>query len=101
MRVLRSDLLSRVMTPLDAELAKRVFVLAPLGRDGPVIREILRSGGFNGVLCSNVRALRGKLGEACTAVVAEEAFSREADFAAMQEWLSAQPPWSDFPFVFL
>jgi PAS domain S-box-containing protein len=89
------------MTPLDAELAKRVFVLAPLGRDGPVIREILRSGGFNGVLCSNVRALRGKLGEACTAVVAEEAFSREADFAAMQEWLSAQPPWSDFPFVFL
>ena len=34
------------------------------------------------------------------AILTEEA-TRSSDVRAMMEWVAAQPPWSDFPFILL
>jgi len=81
--------------------AATVLVLAPLGRDGPVICGILRQAGFACELCKDVATLLAGLSEAAAAIITEEALNRAGDVAEMRTWLGAQPPWSDFPFVFL
>ena len=83
------------------QIAGKALILAPTGRDAPVIAQILGSAGVACEICGSVADLVSGLSEACAAVIAEEAFARAADVAAMTDWLQAQPPWSDFPLVLL
>jgi PAS domain S-box-containing protein len=81
--------------------AAKALILAPVGRDGTVICGILRNAGFTCEICTDVGMLLADLSTAVAAVVAEEALNSAATILAVQSWLAAQPPWSDFPFVFL
>jgi PAS domain S-box-containing protein len=78
----------------------RVIVFAPTGRDGAAAAEQLGTAGHPAVVCKDMLQLIEALHEgAGVAVVAEEAF--RTGFAALSDWVSKQPPWSDFPFVVL
>ena len=85
----------------EGEAAPKVLVLAPIGRDGLVICAILRSAGFQCDVTSDVAELLRDLNGAAAGVLAEEAFSKVEDLDQMRDWLAAQEPWSDFPFVLL
>jgi PAS domain S-box-containing protein len=80
----------------------RVLVLAPSGRDTSVIALMLEKAGIGTAVCADVpalvRALELQAGTA--AIVAQEALL-SVDTRKLSQWIDAQPPWSDFPFVLL
>jgi signal transduction histidine kinase/ActR/RegA family two-component response regulator len=79
----------------------RVLILMPTGRDGPASAELLRAAGMKPYLCSALSELVSALTfGAAAAVIAEEALFGQ-DGAPLREWVEAQPPWSDLPFLLL
>jgi signal transduction histidine kinase len=81
--------------------ATRTLILAPSGRDAVVAKSLLRDAKLNADICIDIGELLQELKRgADTAIVTEEA-TRTGDLRALADWVSAQPPWSDFPFVIL
>jgi signal transduction histidine kinase len=79
---------------------ERALILAPRGRDAAVARDILQDAGIDSKICCDLATLLSQLHiGADAAVVTEEAL--RADTRAVMHWVSAQPPWSDFPFIVL
>src|SRR5271157_5874101 len=80
---------------------ERILILAPIGRDAAAIGDVLRRAGLQGVVCPDLPALLDSLrAGAGAAMVAEEAlFGRGS--TSLVEWVEAQPPWSDLPFIVL
>lgn len=86
---------------IDAPSSERVLVLAPLGRDSVIASTVLREAGISSDICNDLPDLCRRLEEAAAvAVVVEEALV-DADTTCLSDWISTQPPWSDFPFVVL
>ncbi|MHC2106450.1 ATP-binding protein [Methylobacterium sp. CM6246] len=84
-----------------SEVESRVLILAPRGRDAGVIHQLLAKSGTPAAICADVTAWVAALNDgAATTVVTEESLV-EADTAALDAWIAAQPPWSDFPFILL
>jgi signal transduction histidine kinase/CheY-like chemotaxis protein len=83
------------------ELADRIIVLAPIGRDAPAAAHHLAESKLACVICADLDDFNTKLSEgAAAALVTEEAFLRGST-RALEEWLATQPAWSDFPFIVL
>jgi two-component sensor histidine kinase len=79
----------------------RALVLAPYGRDAALAGSVLGAAGLAAEACADPDALCRELARgAGLAVVTEEALAT-ADLHGLSAWLTAQPPWSDFPFVLL
>jgi len=78
-----------------------VLILAPIGRDGPAMADILARIGIKATVCAEYATLIDRMGPHCSAVaVAEEGlFGR--DLARLFRWVKNQPPWSDLPFIVL
>jgi PAS domain S-box-containing protein len=83
------------------ELLERCLILAPNGRDASVARDMLAEAGLRGDVVPSVEQLVLSLekGAGC-GVVTEESLTG-TDLRPLSDWLSAQPEWSDFPFVLL
>ena len=80
---------------------ERILILAPRGRDAPVIAETLSSLGHRSLICQDLSALTEALREhAGAAILTEEALAQDA-IETLTAWLGAQPTWSDFPFIVL
>ncbi|WP_165186068.1 hybrid sensor histidine kinase/response regulator [Caulobacter soli] len=80
---------------------ERILILAPRGRDAPVIAETLSSLGHRTLICQDLLALTEALREnAGAAILTEEALAQGAS-ETLTTWLDAQPAWSDFPFIVL
>ena len=81
--------------------ATRVLVFAPIGRDAPATADLLRRSGIGADVCQGYDDLLAELrAGADAAFVAEEAlFGKVLD--PLAEWIAAQEPWSDLPFVIL
>jgi PAS domain S-box-containing protein len=83
-----------------ADIHTRVLILAPSGRDAAAAAEQLAAPGLHVKVCSDVAGLIEALNEgAGAAVIAEEALRK--GLKDLADWVSRQPPWSDFPFVVL
>jgi signal transduction histidine kinase/ActR/RegA family two-component response regulator len=79
----------------------RVLIHAPRGRDAAVVGEVIRPN-HAGQLCDTPAALMAALREgAGAAVITEEALADVWLVQQLHQWLHAQPPWSDFPFIVL
>ncbi len=88
------------MTPIDT-LSHRVLLLTPIGRDAPLIVEVLRRERIECVPCRGVEELAGSIAEgAAAALVAEEALLG-VPLDCLLEVLAGQPSWSDFPLLLL
>ncbi len=85
----------------DPAASERVLILAPLGRDAQIAATILTEAAIDVHICRDIASFCDELAKgAAMGVVVEEAF-RNADLAALSDWIDHQPPWSDFPFVIL
>ena len=84
-----------------AQVSERALVLAPRGRDGNVAAAMLHEAGMHAVVCGSILDLVDQIkAGAGIAVITDEAL-KTSDIKSLAEWLSDQPPWSDFPFVLL
>jgi len=79
----------------------RVLVVAPTGRDGSLVCDLLAS---NGIACANHQTAEMALGElndeTGAVIVAEEALTLP-DIVRWTEKVADQPSWSDFPIILL
>jgi signal transduction histidine kinase/response regulator RpfG family c-di-GMP phosphodiesterase len=86
---------------LELGTAERLLVVAPTGRDGSAACTLLGRAGFSATSCADIEELQRELeAGAGAAIIAEEAFLG-VDLAPLFDWVSRQPPWSDFPFILL
>jgi signal transduction histidine kinase/ActR/RegA family two-component response regulator len=80
---------------------QRILIHAPRGRDAAVVESVLQAARMSVLVCETEGALLDRLREgAVAAIVTEEGLS-EATENLIADWLAAQPPWSDFPFIVL
>ncbi len=77
-----------------------LLILAPSGRDAAVIGSLLSPAGIDAEIVMGFAEAVSKAAAAAGLVVAEEAFAR-LDCTCLVEWIEDQPPWSDFPIIFL
>ena len=79
----------------------RVLVLAPVGRDGPAMADVLGKLGIRAEVCASLADLiKAMETEAGAVLLAEEALFNKPhrELAAL---IDRQPPWSDLPFILL
>jgi signal transduction histidine kinase/ActR/RegA family two-component response regulator len=79
----------------------RVLILAPIGRDGPALKDLLGRIDIGAQLCATLDHLAEEIDCGAGAVLlAEEAlFGKPID--ALSERIDNQPPWSDLPFLLI
>src|SRR5687768_1442811 len=86
-------------TPTADDAGERIFVLAPHGRDSALTVDVLGRAGYDAEAVRDGLTLADRLRRSAgAAIVAAESLDR----AALQELagvVSAQPPWSDIPFL--
>jgi PAS domain S-box-containing protein len=73
----------------------------PHGRDAPLAVTLLNEADIPATTCPDISTLSASLGPDTTFVVVSEEAMRPLDFGSMRAWISAQPPWSDLPFIIL
>ncbi|MHB1204561.1 MAG: ATP-binding protein [Rhodospirillaceae bacterium] len=79
----------------------RTLILAPTGRDGPMVQALLTKAGIAAHICADAPQVFAEIPSGVGAVfVAEEALYGAA-LEGMAEMVRAQEPWSDLPFVVL
>ncbi|WP_244529274.1 hybrid sensor histidine kinase/response regulator [Rhizobium sp. NFR03] len=78
-----------------------VLVLAPAGRDAQIAASLLAEAGMASMPAETMGQFVEQLGEEVAfGVITEEAI-RSADLKPLSGWISAQPSWSDLPFIVL
>jgi signal transduction histidine kinase len=84
-----------------AALQDRVLIVAPVERDARLAASVLARSGIASTTCIKIEQLCAELprGAAC-ALITEEALS-EAGITCLRDALATEPPWSDFPLIFL
>nr|WP_295370341.1 response regulator [uncultured Sphingosinicella sp.] len=87
---------------IETPLRDIFLVIAPSGRDCPVIGELLASARLGWAADNDGATLLQALvtGDAAGAVITDDALSR-IDTGRLREAIEKQPPWSDFPFILL
>lgn len=79
----------------------RLLVLALRGRDAGVISQVLNTRKIGTTECGSLEQLVVQLDKgAAGAVITDDSLIGE-NFESLANWLEAQPPWSDFPFIVL
>ena len=82
-----------------ADDVERIFVLAPHGRDSALTVDVLVRAGYEAEAVPDGPALADRLRRSAgAAIVAGESLDRAA-LEALAAVVSAQPPWSDIPFL--
>src|SRR5438270_5171315 len=85
----------------EAAFRSRVLIVAPVGRVAALSEALLKRGGVESVVCSDLHELQRNLVEgAGAAVITEEALIGQ-DITGLVEYVAHQPSWSDFPFIVL
>jgi signal transduction histidine kinase/CheY-like chemotaxis protein len=79
----------------------RVLIHAPRGSDAAVVKDVIQPN-HAGCICDTAAQLVAAMTQgAAAAVITEEALGEESLAELIDQWLAAQPPWSDFPFIVL
>ncbi|WP_234197891.1 response regulator [Pseudacidovorax sp. NFM-22] len=82
-------------------MERRVLIHAPEPADADALARTTRGLGLNAVACPSMSVLMAHLQEGAAAALLTGPSLALLPDAALQSWLSAQPAWSDFPFVVL
>src|ERR1700760_3652504 len=76
-----------------------VLILAPIGRDAIACAKLVEQIGLSRDVCHDVSDLIARLeGRVDVVLLTEEAIYGRA-LESLENWVDAQPPWSDMPFV--
>jgi signal transduction histidine kinase len=80
---------------------ERILVLAPTGRDGPLVCSVLQQARIDCLTCASLEQVCQELADGAGALMlAEEALIAEHQHRLLG-WLAAQPQWSDLPVLLL
>ena len=79
----------------------RVIVVAPTGRDGPMICNLLAGNGIACISSENSEMARMELNAGAGAIMLAEEILTLPDIAAWAAQISEQPSWSDLPLILL
>lgn len=83
-------------------MERRVLVHAPRGRDAQVLQRVVEGMELQSMACASHDDLLARLTEgAAAALLTQEALLGLPETGGLQGWLTAQPSWSDFPFIVL
>ncbi|RYF74932.1 MAG: hypothetical protein EOO29_24550, partial [Comamonadaceae bacterium] len=82
-------------------MERRVLIHAPRGRDAQVIQHVIENLGLQAQACTSHQELLARLEEGAAAAILTQEALLELPDDLMRSWLTAQPSWSDFPFVVL
>ncbi|HEY7521372.1 MAG TPA: ATP-binding protein [Methylomirabilota bacterium] len=82
-------------------LDERILVVAPLGRDAPVMAAFMARSGLHAVAFEDAGALAGAIASGVGAIVITEEVLIPTVPAALLDALRAQPAWSDVPVIVL
>ncbi|MFZ6654323.1 hypothetical protein [Undibacterium sp. TJN19] len=82
-------------------LDERILILAPYGRDAEVIYQFLSRNGFECGAVPHFDTMVSELSNGAGACVIAEEVLQDSGVRQLINWLEAQEPWSDFPFVVL
>ncbi len=77
----------------------RTLVLAPLGRDAPLVEQTLREAGLACRVCPTLEAFRIEMQEGAGAIILTEDVLDQRAVAELGELLAGQLPWSDLPLL--
>jgi signal transduction histidine kinase/ActR/RegA family two-component response regulator len=80
---------------------ERTLILAPRGRDAVIAKGILRDAQLRSEICLDLGELVQEIGRGADVAIVTEEATRDPEMRAVVEWVMAQPPWSDFPFILL
>src|SRR5690348_110590 len=77
----------------------KVLILAPVGRDAGACAMLVGQAGLDARVCSDFQDLIAQLdlGADVVLLTEEALYGKSVDRLAV--WVSAQPPWSDLPFI--
>ncbi|HKE92929.1 MAG TPA: response regulator [Povalibacter sp.] len=89
------------MTDPPSHARERTLILAPHGRDATVARSILRDAKLRAHVCLDDHELLREIAHGAELAIITEEATRKADLRPLNQWIAAQPPWSDFPFIVL
>lgn len=88
------------MTGAGAGFEKRLLILAPVGKDGPLTAAKLAAAGLQSLVCRNLASLADELDRgAAGLLIAEEALATGTE--RLTGLLARQPAWSDLPILVL
>jgi signal transduction histidine kinase/ActR/RegA family two-component response regulator len=87
------------MSRADAEPARRVLVLAPIGRDAALTYELLHRTGIHGFICGSVTQLVAEMAKGADAIILTEEALDDPDFPSLPTALDQQAAWSDIPII--
>jgi signal transduction histidine kinase len=79
----------------------RILLLAFRGRDSQILERLLIRGGHPCVVCHSGEDMADALAAGAGAALVTEESLAETSRQTLMDWLAAQPPWSDFPFILL
>ena len=82
-------------------MERRVLIHAPRGRDAAVVQKLLQDIDLLSVVCKSADQMLAALDEGAAAAILTEESLVEVPEAPLRAWLTAQPSWSDFPFIVL
>ncbi|QNK74159.1 response regulator [Variovorax sp. PAMC28562] len=79
----------------------RVLIHTPRGRDAAVVQKVLAGRDLVALVCESAEEMLTNLDEgAATAILTEESLLQVPEMP-LSAWVTAQPSWSDFPFIVL
>jgi signal transduction histidine kinase len=81
--------------------SEKVLIVAPRGRDAVVAKALLREAGFTAQICLELGELVDEINRGADLAVLTEESMRGVDSRNLANWVTAQPTWSDFPFIVL
>ena len=81
--------------------SERALIVARIGRDSVVAAGVLGEAGISSTPCAGMDALLAELENGAGFVLVTEEALLGTDLRGLDEWIKAQPEWSDLPFVLL
>ena len=82
-------------------MEQRILIHAPRGRDAPVAQGELEAAHMPSLVCGTGDIFIDRLQEGAAAAIITEEALLDVPRKRLDEWILAQPPWSDFPFIVL
>src|SRR6185369_3375641 len=79
----------------------RIVVVAPTGRDGPLICQLLERNNLDAVQCGDCEAAIGHAETGIGAFLLADEVLNAGNVALLAKVIDAQPSWSDLPVVVL
>lgn len=84
------------------ELDNRILIVAPIGNDAAVTRQLLVQAGIHAqVCCATPEDLLVQMDRGCAGLILAEEVLTPHPVRLLTAWLSAQPHWSDVPVLII